>query len=364
MVPLSLSTEWPTVRLRTGRRNGPCGSGQAACDREEARVSDHAVIGPNAPLGDVPTPAQDLEGLDVEEALRRKGEDELLYLPGGRQVRTHDTARLEDLAELLQESPGFRQIQDASVEPLTRSPDIGHVADPELEDVGNLPEDAFDVLGRLRLVLLAQLVRDNPPLLAHRPAERDRQRSRSGPGLKDTCPRAHVGVGEDRTEILGVHDLRAALHLQRVVGEPWAERDQHHPSRGLDPGPLGSSEERLVREGAGVGVVGRTRLRHEGVGAAPLIDQQGALSRLERSAHAGKASAAGLARRTSYGSWVGSGRVPRVTSTERVPPFEDARSTLTVCPGCRPARIVPTSSALDTVFPSIATMMSPSLIPA
>src|SRR5215471_8656094 len=107
MVPLSLSTAWRIERLRTMRGNGPCGSGQPARDRQEPRVSDHAVIGAHAPLRHVPAPAEDLEGLHVEEPLRRKGQHQLLYLSSRRQVRAQDGAGLEGFAELAERGPGL-----------------------------------------------------------------------------------------------------------------------------------------------------------------------------------------------------------------------------------------------------------------
>src|SRR5262245_36696866 len=364
MGPLLLSTARSRERLRTVRGNGPCGSRQSARDREESGVPDHAVVGANAPLGDVPSPAEHLEGLDMEEALRRKGEDELLHLAGGRQVRTEDAPRLEHVVERGEGSPRLREIQHASVVALTRSPDIRDVADPELEDVGELPEYALDVLGGLRQVLVPELVGHDATVAAHGAAERDRERSGPRPGLQDPRAGEHVGVGEDLPEVLGVDHLRAAFHLERVVGEARAERDQHHPASRLDAGALGAPEHEIVRERPRVGVVGRAALEDEEVGAPALVDQQRALPRLEGGAHAGKASAASLARMSSYGSCVGRGRVPRVTSTEREPPLAETRSTPTVCPGCSPARIDAMSSAVATFEPSIATITSPSLMPA
>ena len=72
-------------------------------------------------------------------------------------------------------------------------------------------------------------------------------------------------------------------------------------------------------------VVRPAGLEDDHVGTPALVDQQGSLPRFERCTHAGKASAPPSA---SYGNWVGSGRAPSVTSTDRRAPDEDTRSTL------------------------------------
>jgi len=74
-------------------------------------------------------------------------------------------------------------------------------------------------------------------------------------------------------------------------------------------------------------VVGPTGLKHHHVGTSTLVDQQGSFPGLERRTHAGKANAR-MSR--PYGNCVGSGRVPKVTSTDRRPPVWETRSTLTL----------------------------------
>src|SRR5207342_1131745 len=95
--------------------------------------------------------AEDLEGLDVLEALWCKGEHELLDLDRGGQIRAEDGARLERRTERGERSPGLRKIQDAAVEPFSGAADLGDVALAEIQTIGDLPEESLHVADRLGL---------------------------------------------------------------------------------------------------------------------------------------------------------------------------------------------------------------------
>src|SRR6476620_6179474 len=127
-------------------------------------MADHAVFRPDAPLGHVPSTPDHLEGLDVQEPVWRKSKHELLDLDGRREVRTQDRSRFERSPEHAEGPPRLRQVEDASVEPVTRSADIVYVAHPKFELVRNLAEHPLDVEHRLGMVLFPELVRDDAPV--------------------------------------------------------------------------------------------------------------------------------------------------------------------------------------------------------
>jgi len=129
-----------------------------------------------------------------------------------------------------------RIVEDASVEPVTRSADIVDVAQPKFELVRKLAEHPLDVEDGLGMMLFPELVRDDAPVRPDRTTQRDREGARPRPGLQDPRARVYVRVRDDRAEVLRVDHLSAALHLQGVVREPWAEGGDDHTGRGLKPG--------------------------------------------------------------------------------------------------------------------------------
>ena len=96
-------------------------------------MADHPVLRSDAPLGDVPTAPKHLEGLDMQEPVRRKSNHQLLNLNGRGEVRAQDRSRFEGAAERLERPPWFRQVENTSVEPLTRSADIGDITHAQIE---------------------------------------------------------------------------------------------------------------------------------------------------------------------------------------------------------------------------------------
>lgn len=85
---------------------------------QEPRVGDHAVIGPDAPGGDVPRAVEHLEGFEVVVAGLLELEDELLHLDGRGQVPADDPPVHQDPGDRRQRGPGFGEVQDRPVEGL------------------------------------------------------------------------------------------------------------------------------------------------------------------------------------------------------------------------------------------------------
>ncbi len=94
-----------------------------------------------------------------------------------------------------------------------------------------------------------------------------------------------VGKDQDRAEVLRVDDLRAAWHLEHVLGERRSHRDEPRPECGAHGRTLRSADERVVFEHAGVRVeLASDRERHE-VTAALGVDEQHAVAGGERPRH-------------------------------------------------------------------------------
>ena len=118
-----------------------------------------------------------------------------------------------------------------------RSPrDLVDVALTQLQPFRELAEEILEVRRRLLAMLVAGLV-------ARRPARRGPTARQSAivsapdpvPASSTRAPGVHVGVGEDRAQVLRIDHLGAALHLQHEVREPRPERREHHPARRLAP---------------------------------------------------------------------------------------------------------------------------------
>ena len=214
-------------------------------------------------------------------------EHELLDLIRRRQVPAEDRARGQHGRERLERLPRLREIQDRAVEGLAAPRDVADVALAELEPVRRLPEEGLDVPNRPLLELGPQVVGDDPALGTGGPAQRQRERARTRPGLQDAGTREDVRPDQDRAGVLGVDDLGAPRHLQHEVGQPRPERSEGHPRRRMHKGPLGRADQEVVREPAAVRVPGLVGLERDEVPAVPLVHQQDPLPRLERPDHRG-----------------------------------------------------------------------------
>ena len=156
-------------------------SRQPACDRQEPGVADHPVVRPDTSVTHVPRAPERLEALDVEESVRWQGQDELLELDGGGQVRAEHSARLQRTLQRGERPPRLRDVQHAPVEPALVGDDLGDVTWPQIELIGHLSEERLDVVDRAGSMLVAGFVGRHSPLRPHRTAESDREGARSCP---------------------------------------------------------------------------------------------------------------------------------------------------------------------------------------
>ncbi len=131
----------------------------------------------------------------------------------------------------------------------------------------------------------AHLHGDHPPGVAHRPEQRQGESSRPGARLHHSLPGGDVGPVDDRPDVLGVHDLGAAPHLEDVVGEPGAQRGDLGPARGPHHGTRGDPHQSVVPHEA-PGVLKRvTGADLDEVAPPPRVEQQAQVPCLEGLVH-------------------------------------------------------------------------------
>ena len=87
-------------------------------------------------------------------------------------------------------------------------------------------EEAFDVRLRAAGEVVADLVAGDVAGGADRAQQRERERAGADARLEHARAREHVGEHQDRPEILRVDHLRAARHLEHVLGQRRAHRDR------------------------------------------------------------------------------------------------------------------------------------------
>ena len=120
----------------------------------------------------------------------------------------------------------------------------GHVGAEEALDVGAGPAGE----------VVADLVAGDVTVLADRAQQRQRERARPDARLEHARAREHVGEDHDRAEVLGIDHLRAARHLEHVLGERRAHRGEPGVAGGAHGHAVGLTDDVVVREHAGVGV--------------------------------------------------------------------------------------------------------------
>ena len=200
----------------------------------------HAVIGAHAALGDVPSALQRLEGLDVQEPVGLQ-----------RRARTAGSGPWwADRRTRHRPAPAPRQAPAAVPRARACRAPPGRTAPPSPATSAQIaaaqiergaavsPKNASRFAAACARCSARSLVGDDASLGPHGAAQRHGERSRPGPGLQHAGAREDVGVGHDRPEVLRIDHLRAARHLQHEVGEPRAERREHHALRRRDPRAL------------------------------------------------------------------------------------------------------------------------------
>ena len=102
--------------------------------------------------------------------------------------------------------------------------------------------------------VVADLVAGDAPVLADRAQQRERERAGADARLEHARAREHVGQDHDRAEVLRVDHLRAARHLEHVLGECRPHRGEARVARGAHGHAVGLTDDVVVREHASVGV--------------------------------------------------------------------------------------------------------------
>ena len=108
---------------------------------------------------------------------------------------------------------------------------VEHVALAEIHLCRDRSEVGLHVRHRLFVVVRSELEGDDPSGRTHRACQGDRERPGAGARLQHAGAGKDVGEHEDRSDVLGIDDLRAARHLQDEVGEPGAVRRERRPGR-------------------------------------------------------------------------------------------------------------------------------------
>src|ERR687891_1930530 len=303
---------------------------------------------------------QHLERVEVFISPFVERHDELLDLSGRRDIPADDAAGRKGRCQRLENPPRLGEIEDHPVEPLAGRSDVADVSCAKLEPRRQLAQVGLDVLGRLRLELRTKLVGDDAPLGTGGAAQRHRERPGSRPGLEHIGTRGDVGLDEDRADVLRIHDLRPARHLQNEVGHPWAERVERHAGRGPDHCPLVGSDEQIVRHAAAVGVPRLSAAEAHEVPPPALVDEQDAFAWFERRAHEIRLAHA----EDATAQAMAAGFTPSSTESVTRSPVDRTTSNSTVSPGSCDRIASPRAAASGIASPSNETTTSPSSTPA
>ena len=138
--------------------------------------------------------------------------------------------------------------------------------------------------------VVADLVAGDVAGGADRAQQRERERARADARLEDARAGEDVGEHQDRPEVLRVDHLRAARHLEHVLGEGRAHRDEARVAGGAHGDAFGLADEVGVREHAGVGVELAALGEGDEVAAALGVDEQHAVAGGEGAGHVSAAS--------------------------------------------------------------------------
>ena len=117
---------------------------------------------------------------------------------------------------------------------------------------------------------------------ADRAQQRGRERARADARLEDARAGEDVGEHEDRADVLRVDHLRAARHLEHVLGERRPHRDEARAARRAHGRAVGAADEVVVGDDAGVRVELAAGLERHEVPALLVVDEQHPVAGRER----------------------------------------------------------------------------------
>ncbi len=176
---------------------------------------------------------------------------ELRGLQDRRRVGHEQTTGPQRVHSVLDDLPGLRQVEHDAIEVDLVDPLVA-VALLDAVTVEHLrAEEGLDVLAGAGGEVGTQLVADD---LCAGAQQRHRERPRANPRLEHPGAREHIGQEQERAEVLGVDDLRAARHLEHEVRQ---RRPDHRVAAALARavrGALLGPDEQVVVEDARVRV--------------------------------------------------------------------------------------------------------------
>ncbi len=214
-------------------------------------MGDHAVGGAQAGGFGLVVAHEQFAHFDKGKMLAPQGVQQGFDLvKGGHQV-AEETTRLEGLAHLRDVIPGVGQIQEEGVRIHfgKASRDI-----PQLESDPPSQAEPLQILTGQLLELRAAFVGDHMPLRADSVGQRNGHGAGAGAGLQDglTGPDRHAG--EDEADVLGVHDLGAALQILQQVRQGGLQDEERAALVAEDLAAPRLADQFIVVQNAAVGV--------------------------------------------------------------------------------------------------------------
>ena len=119
------------------------------------------------------------------------------------------------------------------------------------------------------------------PVGPDRAQQRARERARADARLEHARAGEDVGEHEDRPDVLRVDHLRAAWHLEDVLGERRPHRDEAGVARRAHGGAVGAADEVVVGDDAGVRVELAAGVERDEVAPLPVVDEEHPVARGE-----------------------------------------------------------------------------------
>ena len=117
------------------------------------------------------------------------------------------------------------------------------------------------------------------------------------PDSRMRAPGIDVGEHQDRPEVLRIDDLRAARHLEDVLGERRPHRDEARALGAADRDAFVVADDRVVLDDAGVGVELRAGGERDEVAPLLVVDEEHAVAGGERPVHGAGSGSPSIGRR-------------------------------------------------------------------